>query len=217
MKVLHDLRDLKRKKMTIYISIPAGKLPVYRGFVRVLLNFALLALEEEPTVPDKAVILAIDELPVLGFLQSVQTYAGYIRGFYGKFYIICQNLKQLMTVYPDSWETFIGNNNVHTFANCDATTLGYFSDRCGQTAVTTLSTVSSSQRASQNETQSFQMFPLITPPELSRITAAKDPQQRKLIIWAGHRPIILQRVRYWDRDAPYAHAFDRYWRFINGR
>ncbi|MBL8076066.1 MAG: hypothetical protein JNL29_16990 [Nitrospira sp.] len=51
---------------------------------------------------------------------------------------------------------------------------------------------------------------------ISRVFSAIDPLHRQVIVWPGHSPIILRRVRFWDRTAPYARSFDRYWTFRNG-
>jgi type IV secretion system protein VirD4 len=80
-----------------------------------------------------------------------------------------------------------------------------------------LEPLESRSAATGNETVSSGMHPLMTITELSRAFSAIDALHRQVIVWPGHGPIILQRVRFWDRHAPYARSFDRYWAFRNGR
>lgn len=214
-KTLHSTKEIKRKKQTIYLCIQAGKLPLYGRIARIFINLLLTDLEGDKTKPAIPVAVVLEELPVIGFLKSVETYSGYIRGCGGKFYIICQNLGQLQKTYPASWETFLGSSVIHAYANSDLTTLKYLEDRLGKTAVETTSRNSTTQAAIGTETVSYAMHPLMTLTEISRVFSAIDPLYRQLVIWPGHGPIILQRVRFWDRSAPYAHHFDHYWRWKN--
>ena len=214
-KTLHSTKDIKRKKQTIFLCIPAGKLPLYGRIARIFINFLLTDLEGDKTKPAIPVAVILEELPVIGFLAAVQSYAGYIRGCGGKFYVVCQNLGQLEKTYPASWETMLANNVTHSYGNSDLTTLKYLEERLGKTAVETTSKNITTQAAIGNETLSYSMHPVMTITEISRVFSAIDPLHRQLVIWAGHGPIVLQRVRFWDRHAPYAHHFDRYWRWKN--
>lgn len=214
-KTLHSTKEIKRKKQTIYLCIPAGKLSLYGRIARIFINLLLTDLEAEKTKPVIPVAIVIEELPVIGFLKAVEVFSGYIRGCGGKFYLICQNLKQLQSTFPASWETMLANNVIHAYANSDLTTLKYLEERIGKTAVETTSRNITTQAAIGTETVSYAMHPLMTITEISRVFSAIDPLHRQLVIWPGHGPIILQRVRYWDRSAPYAHHFDHYWRWKN--
>lgn len=212
-KTLHSTKEIKRKKQTIFLCISAGKLPLYGRIARIFINLLLTDLEGDKTKPAIPVAVVIEELPVIGFLKSVEVFSGYIRGCGGKFYIICQNLKQLQSTYPASWETFLGSSVIHAYANSDLTTLKYLEERLGKTAVETISKNVTTQAATGNESVSYAMHPLMTITEISRVFSAIDPLHRQLVIWPGHGPIILQRVRFWDRSSPYARHFDRYWKW----
>ena len=216
-KTLHSTREIKQKKQTVFLCIPAGKLPLYGRVARMFINLLLTDLEADKTTPAIPVAVVIEELPVIGFLKSVEVFSGYIRGCGGKFYLIAQNLGQLQKTYPASWETMLANNVIHAYANSDLTTLKYLEERLGKTAVETISKNVTTQAATGNETVSFGMHPLMTITELSRTFSAIDALHRQVIVWPGHGPIILQRVRFWDRDAPYARSFDPYWKFRSTR
>ncbi|MBX3318250.1 MAG: type IV secretory system conjugative DNA transfer family protein [Nitrospira sp.] len=111
----------------------------------------------------------------------------------------------------------LANNVIHAYASSDLTTLKYLEERLGKTAVETISKNVTTQAATGNETVSYSMHPLMTITELSRAVSAIDPLARQVVIWPGHGPILLQRVRFWDRTAPYAQSFDRYWAFRQAR
>lgn len=216
-KPLHSTKEIKRKQQTVFLCIPAGKLPLYGRVARMFINLLLTDLEADKTTPAVPVAVVLEELPVIGFLKSVEVFSGYIRGCGGKFYLIAQNLGQLQKTYPASWETMLANNVIHAYANSDLTTLKYLEERLGKTAVETISKNVTTQAATGNETVSYSMHPLMTITELSRAVSAIDPLARQVVIWPGHGPILLQRVRFWDRTAPYARAFERYWKFFDGR
>ena len=216
-KALHSTKDIKKKQQTVFLCIPAGKLVIYGRIARMFINLLLTDLEAGKTKPKIPVMIAIDELPVIGFLKSVEVFAGYVRGLGGKFYLICQNLGQLQKTFPASWETMLANNVIHAYANSDLSTLKYLEERLGKTAVETTSRNVTTQTAIGNETLSYSMHPLMTLTEIAQAFSEFDPLNRQLVVWAGHGPIILQRVRYWDRSAPYAHHFNRYWRWKHAK
>lgn len=112
-KTLHSTKEIKHKKHTVFLCIPAGKLPLYGRVARMFINLLLTDPEADKTKPAIPVAVVIEELPVIGFLKSVEVFSGYIRGCGVKFYLIAQNLGQLQKTYPASWETMLANNVIH--------------------------------------------------------------------------------------------------------
>ena len=123
------LRDLKAKKTTIYLCLPAGRMGEFSRWLRLVINLALISFErEKKIVPDIPVLVVMDEFPVLGHMASVQNAAGQIAGFGVKLWVVLQDLTQIQRLYGKSWETFIGNTGVRMFfGNVDATTCDYVS------------------------------------------------------------------------------------------
>ena len=52
--------------------------------------------------------------------------------------------------------------------------------------------------------ESVELYELLTPDEVSRQFARDDRLKRQLVMWAGHHPLMIQRVVYYDRDGPLA-------------
>ncbi len=216
-KHLKTFKPLKTDNMTVFICPAATKLPLYSVFVRLAVNFGLQGIEEESTIPDTPALICIDEFPVFHRLQSIEVFSGYIRSFHAKFLLIAQNLKQIQSTYPQAWENFLGNLTVHGYGNSELTTLRYFEERLGKTAIETTSTNISTQAAIGNQTRSYQLFSLMTGPEMSRIFGAKDHLKRQLYLEPSREPIILQRVEYWNRNTAYFEQYFRaYWEFMGG-
>jgi len=42
----------------------------------------------------------------------------------------------------------------------------------------------------------------MTADELERTFSRDDPERRQLVLWGGHRPMVLQRVEYYDETSP---------------
>lgn len=207
-----DLRDLKRKKMTIYLCLPASKLGVCKRWLRIFINQLIDAMEEEETVPDAPVLAILDEFPVLGFMQQLQDAAGQIASFHLKLWTILQDWGQGKALYGERWESFAANCGISQwFANVDLTTTEYISNRLGKTPVVATSQSDTSfdqiEKGVSGQSRSKELYDLLTPDEVARAFARSDPLKRQLIMLAGLHPMVIQRVEYFDKDAPYHHCF----------
>jgi len=208
-----DLRNLKRKKMTVYLCLPASKLGACKRWLRIFINQLIDAMEEEETVPDAPVLAILDEFPVLGFMQQLQDAAGQIASFHLKLWTILQDWGQGKALYGERWQSFSANSGISQFfANVDLTTTEYISKRLGKTPVlaTRQSDTSMDQieKGMSGQSQSKEMYDLLTPDEVARAFSRSDPLRRQLLMLAGLHPMILQRVEFWNKAAPYADVFE---------
>ena len=207
-----DLRDLKRKKMTVYLCLPANRMGACNRWLRLFVNQLIDAMEAETTVPDEPVWAILDEFPVLGRLKALEDAAGQIASFHLKLWTILQDWSQ-GSIYGDRWESFAANCGVSQwFANVDMTTKEYIKSRLGQTPVKSMSHADVAHDAVQKgllgKSVSETLYDFLTPDEIERIFARNDSLKRQLIMLAGYNPLILQRLDYWNKDAPYAHVFE---------
>ncbi|MCA9458681.1 MAG: type IV secretory system conjugative DNA transfer family protein [Nitrospira sp.] len=217
-KHLTSLDLLKKKRMTLYISPAAGRLAMFNRMLRLLVNLTLESVEREKTPPPVPVLLVLDEFPVLGYMRQLDVAAGFIRGFGVKLWIICQNLSQIKNLYKEGWETFLGNNCLQFFGNNDQFTLNYIEERCGKTPVTVVQQSIQKTEAVGSESISHEMHPLITAQEAAKYFSPIDPLKRQLVIVPGHDPIILQRIEWYRKDAPYHQKnFSKFCRFLEER
>ena len=200
------LRDLKAKKTTIYLCLPASRMSEFARWLRLVINLALISFERENDIkPDVPVLVVMDEFPVLGHMQSVQNAAGQIAGFRVKLWVVLQDLTQIQRLYGKGWETFIGNTGVRMFfGNVDMTTCEYVSRNLGMRTmvIDEPSGANFSQRLAGASPfrQVMRQEPLLSPTEV-QLLLARD-KKRVLVFAAGKRPVILERAIYHDKADP---------------
>jgi type IV secretion system protein VirD4 len=127
-----SLSELKTRFSTVYLVLPPNYLDEHGRFLRLFVNLAL----QEATRGAKQrypILMVLDEFYALGRLQLVAKAAGLLAGYGVKLWPIVQNLGQIGELYPDNWETFLGNAGMwQVFAVNDQTTARYMSERLGE-------------------------------------------------------------------------------------
>jgi len=195
-----DLRDLKRKAQTIYVSLPAMRMHDLSGWLRLLVQLSFAACEEVHETPKHPVLFMLDEFNILGRLQSIETAIAQIAGFGVKLWVVLQDLGQLKQY--DNWETFLGNTGVlQCFGNSDMTTLEYLSKQLGNAQVLNPSVNAPSyeqavKQGASGESWSLGSHPLLTPDEIARFFGRDDKLLRQLVLRPSYHPMVLQRVFY---------------------
>ena len=111
-----DLRDLKRRPMTVYLALPPDRLRVCRGFVRGLIGLALNAMTTVPGKPAARVAFFLDEFGQLGRMDSLADNITILRGYGAQLWLFVQDLSQLKAVYP-RWQSFMANTTQQFFEN----------------------------------------------------------------------------------------------------
>ena len=145
-----SLSELKTGLCTVYLVLPPQYLGEHGRFLRLFVNLALLEASkgQKPRYP---ILMVLDEFYALGRLQFMATAAGLLAGYGVKLWPIVQNLGQIAELYPDNWETFLGNAGMwQVFAVNDQTTARYMSERLGEHIVWR------KQRTFNQETQKYE-------------------------------------------------------------
>ena len=204
------LRDLKRGAATVYLCLPAGRMASHSNWLRIFIDLALQAFEQDMSKPPAPLLMVLDEFPVLGYMRSLEAAAGQIAGFGVKLWTVIQDITQLKRLYKDSWETFVGNAGVVTaFGNTDGSTLRYLSDQLGNVTMDIIkeSGASAAQtRAGALPTQKqIRDAPLLAPHELAELFGRE--KGRLLVMAAGLPPLAILRAIY-DKDEPFSGSFD---------
>ncbi len=208
-----DFRDLKRDSVCVYLTLPAMRKDALRGWLRLVVQFALAAFEEESVSNGPQTVMLLDEFHVLGKLSVLESAIAQLAGLGLKLWIVLQDLSQLKKSYEKNFETFIANAGLlQVFGCADNTTLEYISKRLGQSVTLTRSTNSptfeqATKQAASGESWSLASHPLLDVEELSRYFARDDKKLRQLILRPGYRPAILQRAFY-DKHELFAGRFD---------
>jgi type IV secretion system protein VirD4 len=211
-----DLDDLKRKRTSIYLCLPARHMGTCSRWLRLFVNLALQAVERVEGKPagGMPILFCLDEFAQLGHMRQIEDAAGQIAGFGVTLWPILQDLGQLKALYKDRWETFLGNSGVQQFfGNSDVTTLEYISKRLGRTSIdmTRLTDTTAAQRADggTGESKSTEVHDLLTVDEVARFFRRYDPYLRQLVIAPdAEAPLILQRA-YYDHHSLFAGLWDR--------
>ncbi|MCB8878476.1 type IV secretory system conjugative DNA transfer family protein [Acidisoma silvae] len=202
-----DLRDLKRRRMTVYIALPPDRLRPSLGFVRGFIGLALNAMTATQGKPEARVAFFLDEFGQLGRMDSLADNITILRGYGAQFWLFVQDLSQLKAVYP-RWQSFLANTTQQFFGTADYDTAKYLSDALGQFTVSFTTSGSSTSTGygqhggSVSSNEHVQSRSLMTPDEVMRL----GPEQ-PIVMISREAPYLLFRLNYLT-DAPYAGKFD---------
>jgi len=197
------LSDLKSQPTTVYLCLPARHMGTCGRWFRLLVNLAIQSMEttSPSTLMRGPVLMALDEMATLGYMQSILDAAGQMAGFGLKLWAFWQDLTQAKEIYGDRWETFVANAGVvQCFANTDPTTAEWVSKRLGRIAVRVSEPhqMNTSQAASQPfaDHKRTEMSDLLAPHEVALLFAREDSLLRQLLFVSGMPPVILQKAFY---------------------
>jgi type IV secretory pathway TraG/TraD family ATPase VirD4 len=183
-----DLRDLKRKAMTVYVVIPPEELENHKRFLRLFVTLGLAAMTRETTRPKHRVLFVIDEFPALGRMESVRVGINVIRSYGVILWPIIQNISQLVHLYGRDAQSFLdATGAVQVFSIGGQETAAFIADNLGERLV---------DRKARGQ--------VIT--ALTRLRTAGEIREQtdrdwsaQIILRAGKTPLLLKRVMY-DRD-----------------
>lgn len=149
---LFDPDRLKGDKqgVSLYLCLPAARMGAHSRWLRVMLNLILERMQRSlaPPAAGVPVLFVLDEFYTLGPMSTIENAAGFAAGFGVKLWPVLQDLQQLKTMYPQSWQTFLANAGaVQVFGAADAETCEYVSKMLGQ--VETRQTVQSVNTSAQ--------------------------------------------------------------------
>lgn len=98
-----DFKDMRRKKMSIYLSVKPKDVKIASLILNLFFNCAIkINLSENPDFkPDLKynLLMILDEFPAIGNIPYVKEAAGYIAGYKLQLLTIFQNVSQLNEIY----------------------------------------------------------------------------------------------------------------------
>ena len=204
-----DPRTLHDTPTTVYLGLPATKLKSCAGLPRLFLNLTLAAFEANTARRDfqhqagrLPTLIIVDEAYALGRSEMLEVSMGLAAGFGVKLCPVFQDLNQAKTLYPNTWQTFLGNCGTQVFfGNADNFTLEYLEKRLGQTRVFTPSHSDPAydaavQGGATGSSFGMAMHPLMSAAEIARTFDRDDPYHRMLVLSARHGPMVIQRAMY---------------------
>ena len=203
-----DLRDVRRRRMSVYIVITPDHLSEAALLVNLvfsqLVNLNTKQLPEaDPTLRFQCLLL-LDEMTAIGKIHIIARAVAYMAGYNLRLLSVVQSVAQLESVYgrADS-RTFLTNHAMQILyapreqkdANDYSEMLGTFTD---QSRSVSRSSGIFGGRGGSSETVSEQRRPLLLPQELKELDRDKE-----VIVLENTKPILADRICYW-RDPGFA-------------
>lgn len=183
-----DLRDLKRKRMTVFVALPPSKLAAYNRFLRGVVGLSLAAVTNDTKRPEHNVAFFLDEFGQLGRMAAIDDAISLVRGYGVAFWLFVQDLSQLKGVYP-KWQTFLANTAKQFFGTADLDTARYISNALGNYTATYHTTSQGVQHTNTGEHRHSKA--LLTPDEVMRLGS-----HRPIVLIGGEYPYLLNRLNY---------------------
>lgn len=201
-----DLRDVRKKKMTIYLHIPAGEI-LQAAFI-INLFFSQLINENVKELPEQnpdlkyQCLLLLDEFTAMGKVAIIAKGVGYMAGYNMRLAIIIQDKTQLESAYgkEDAHNIVSNMGAVIYFTPSQIQEAEEYSKMIGNDTVIS----DSMQRAKgtmfgikgssgDSKTASYQSRAVMLPQELLQM-----PKDQELIIRSGIPVIKAQKIRYFE-------------------
>jgi len=201
-----DLRELRRRPMSIYIGIRPADLhrlkPLLNLFIEQAIGLQTKTLPEHDPSLRLQVAMVLDEAPAIGRIPILAESIAYLPGFNVRILLVVQALSQLRDVYgAQTAETMMKSLAVRiAYAPKDFGEANELSQELGNATVR-VKTVSKPVfdlfdrhgRRSGSVSVSEQRRPLLLPQEIKEIG-----RDREILIYEGLRPVLAKKNRYFQ-------------------
>jgi type IV secretion system protein VirD4 len=192
-----SLKDLKKKRIAIYIGVATGDIPTVAPLLNLFFEQLMTTLTmklPEASEPRKVLIL-LDEFHMLGRMETVANVFTLAGGYNCRVLAVVQGLGWIDDVYGKQKRDGILSVCAHRifFAANDLETARYVSEMCGEKTVQSVSTTrnSSSRFGSSTKNTSMRTWPLITKDQVTRLS-----RKSEIILAEASFPIKCQKVAY---------------------
>ncbi len=192
-----DLRDLRKKLISIYVGVNPGDLerlaPLLNLFFQLLVDLTVREMPDKKTDPYK-ILLFLDEFTALGYMSVFEKANSYIRAYGLLMGVVIQDLIQFYVVYGrDPGDVILSNFKVQiAYAQNSLETANKISTRLG---TMTIKSRSQSQQSGTKFSSSTNTSPikrdLMMPHEIMTIG-----DKRSIVIVEGQPPIKAKKIFY---------------------
>lgn len=201
-----DLRDVRRRPMSIYIGIRPADLHRLKPLLNLLIEQAIglqtkTLPEHDPSLKYQ-VAMILDEAPAIGRIPILAESIAYLPGFNVRTLLVVQALSQLRDVYGvQTAETMMKSLAVRiAYAPKDFGEANELSQELGNATVR-VKTISKplfdvfdrQGRRSRSVSISEQRRPLLLPQEIKELG-----RDREILIYEGLRPVLARKNRYFQ-------------------
>ena len=171
-----DLANLGMGKKALFVITPQADdtfnflvAMLYTQIFQTLYNEGNKLIAENKSF-DYEVRFLLDEFANIGQIPQFDKKISTMRKYRISCSVVIQAISQLKTIYPDEWETIIGNCDSWVFlGGADKTTLEYLSDILGTQTIRTGSSSHSSGKKDFSESFQYTSRKLMNPDELGRM------------------------------------------------
>lgn len=196
-----DLRDVRRKKMSIYLKIEPNKLKEARVLVNLffdqLLNLNTKKLPEQDKSLQYQCLVLLDEMTSIGRVPMISQAIAYMAGYNMRLLTIIQSMTQLASAYgKDDAETIRDNHSLLIMYAPNPTQQSLaneYSEMLGTQTVKSKST--SKGKGSTSTSESDQRRSLLLPQEIKGIG---DKKEIVVLNKGSAKPILCQKIRYYE-------------------
>jgi type IV secretion system protein VirD4 len=190
-----DIRDLRRKRMSIFIGSPLADLESYRALIRILFQQIHDVLMRDLPGADEPyqVLLLLDEFYALGRMSSLASKIAVSAGYGFRMAIVLQNISQLDETYGKAMrETLVAGAALKLFvAINDNETAKYVSDALGTYTATHTTKMMGAGLSQSRVSLGHMAAPLRRPQELTRM-----PRDRSILLVANARPFEIGKLYF---------------------
>jgi type IV secretion system protein VirD4 len=197
-----DFRDLRKKRMSIYVGITPDNLarfaPVLNLFFQQLVDQNTQHLPDPKKEPH-SVLLLMDEFPALGKMETIETGVSYMAGYNLRLLPIIQSPAQLVSIYgKEAADNFIENHATRVvFAPKKMKEAADIANELGNMTVksTSISKPRDMGKGMGNRTESDTKRPLLLPQEVKDIGT-----RGALILSENCPPVKAKKIVYYEDD-----------------
>jgi type IV secretion system protein VirD4 len=105
-----DIRDVvSGAPLTIYMVLPPDKLTSHKALLKMWVGTLLKALTSRQHIPPQRTLMLLDECAQLGHFPYLETTMTLCAGYGVQCWTFWQDMAQLRSCYPDSWQTILNN------------------------------------------------------------------------------------------------------------
>lgn len=200
-----DLRQLRRKPISIYIGVQLTELAVVRPLLSLLVQQAADAMTRAEPGRDEPhkVLFLLDEFPALGRMEPIVETMPVVAGYGMKLAIVVQGLAQLDHLYEESGRNVLLANAAHqlVLAANDHATATFVSEALGRRTIR--------YKTESRQHQHWGGLPRVTRQEHVKERSLMMPEEvrrmdpnRFVLLTETERPIFGTKLRYFE-TAPF--------------
>lgn len=188
---------------SLYIIVPPEYLSEYCSVLRVVVGSAIRELKDSykqsKQNPDQAetppVLFLLDEFAQLAHMSPIEDGLSYLAGYGVRFWFFLQDIEQLKSNYPSSWQSFLANTDIKCFFGVnDIYTAQLVSETAGTCTVNNSSLTKPMEgQAANTLTSGYTARRLITPEEVMNM-----PGDKQIVFFRGLKPMYLNLPKYYE-------------------